>query len=198
MSLAITVLPVLSVLFVATPIPKRTDKSADYYPLKLGNRWEYQAGSTTITTTVTDVTARKDGMSASTIETRVNDAVVATEVIAVSDKGLFHEKTNNSPVNPPLMFLKFPVKANATWAADAVCGVTTIGVTYTVHESEDIKVPAGKFKAVRVESRGAIGGAQTGATFWFAPDTGIVKLQYPVAGGNDTVLELKAFTPGKK
>jgi hypothetical protein len=70
-------------------------------------------------------------------------------------------------------------------------------MSFTAGGSEEVEVPAGKYKAVRVDADGTIAGTRTGVTYWFAPDIGVVKMRYSIAG-SDSVLELKSFTPGKK
>ena len=56
---------------------------------------------------------------------------------------------------------------------------------------DEVEIPAGKFKAVRVEL--ADPGAEARTTLWFAPAVGVVK----IASGANQVPVLKAFTPGK-
>lgn len=71
------------------------------------------------------------------------------------------------------------------------CKLTTGG--------EEVEVPAGKFKAVRVEAEAGFPApfAVTRTTYWHAPGVGVVKTVEQIKGG-DRVEVLKAFTPGPK
>jgi hypothetical protein len=64
--------------------------------------------------------------------------------------------------------------------------------TNSAHGPEEVLVPAGKYRAIRVEYRGAKDGKEETATFWYAAEVGLVKM---VCAG--AVQELKSFTPGK-
>jgi hypothetical protein len=73
-------------------------------------------------------------------------------------------------------------------------------VAYRVAWEEEVEVPAGKFKAVRVEAVRAAGGREVRYTTWYAPGVGVVKhvLGDEADRDNSQVQALKAFTSGKK
>jgi hypothetical protein len=195
---ALAALVVLAVPLAAAPVPKEKPKDAapNYYPTKKGSRWVYKVGETTMATVVTAV-EEKDGAKLLTVDTVVNDKTVATERLSVSDKGVFRTHINKAAIEPPVCILKSPVKAGEAWeVASKIQDQATVG-TFTVVGVEAVTVPAGAFKAVVVDGPDfEIAGTKTGVKYWFAPDVGLVKIAYTIAG-TAAVLELKDFTPGK-
>ena len=57
-------------------------------------------------------------------------------------------------------------------------------------KEEEVEVPAGKFRAVRVEMEAG----ESTTTLWFAPQVGLIKM---AGAGTDQVTVLKEFKPGK-
>ncbi len=110
---------------------------------------------------------------------------------------MFRTAINKTPVSPPLCILQTPFTPGAKWRAAANVAGQATDVTFVAKETEEVEVPAGKYKAARVEGDGKVAGTDTKITYWFAPGVGIVKLKYQLAGG-EAVLELKSFTPGKE
>jgi hypothetical protein len=102
----------------------------------------------------------------------------------------------------PVCELRFPVKAGDSWVVDIPSqegGLQGSTGTATVGDVEEVQVPAGKFRAVRVDvTITAVDGKPLAkprrATRWYAPGVGLVK----VAAGTGVTRALKAFTPGKK
>jgi hypothetical protein len=180
----------------AAPIPKERAKTPDYYPTALGSKWVYKVGETEMATEVTAVEAKK-GARLATIATLVNGKAVATERLSVSANGVFRDRINKADLKPPLCILKLPLKSGDKWEVDSDVQGQAMKMALTVRESEEVEVPAGKYKAVRVDADGTIAGTQTGVTYWFAPDVGVVKIRYTIAG-NESIMELKSFTTGKK
>jgi hypothetical protein len=93
----------------------------------------------------------------------------------------------------PVPLLKLPAKAGDTWGTEGA-GPTT---TYTMGAEEEVEVPAGKFKALRVDAESQLGGQTRKATAWYAPGVGLVKSVATTPTGFETTSVLKSFTPGK-
>jgi DUF3108-like len=62
---------------------------------------------------------------------------------------------------------------------------------------EEVEVPAGRFKAVRVEQVEEVRGRPTRAEEWYAPGVGLVR-RVSHQGAIRQVVELQSFTPGKE
>jgi hypothetical protein len=77
--------------------------------------------------------------------------------------------------------LKLPVKVGDSWTKDVPTNQKQ-SLSYKVVRVEDVEVPAGNFKALRVEM------TLTGHAFpirtivWYAPGVGIVKMERPSGG----------------
>src|SRR5262249_26354224 len=135
-----------------------------------------------------------------TIAFLTDNKVTGTERIAVSGKGVLRDQINGEVVEPPICILRYPYKPGEKWKLDS--RVEALAHYYkqsvTAHEAEQIEVPAGRYVAVRVESKGPPPPVPPTGSTQFAPDVGIVNIKYPVNGANDIVWELKSFIPGKE
>jgi hypothetical protein len=112
--------------------------------------------------------------------------------LKISEEGLFRLTGGPGVKHPPMHLLKLPYKRGEKW--ETYMGAWIISDnTLTAYGPEEVKVPAGTFKAIRVETefpqRGKKGLL---AKYWYAPNVGLVKQVY----GNH-VRVLKSFTPGK-
>jgi hypothetical protein len=187
------------VLLAATAVAAQTQPAAtsDYYPLKVGTKWVYKVGETTITVKV----ASADG-SGAVLDTMVNDKSVATEVIQVKADGIYRTKINKADITPGVKILELkdgkPAPNGTEWGVDSKVQDQPVKGKYKLTgDKEKVKVPSGEYEAVVVDGPAfEIAGTKTGVKYWFAPKLGIVKLTYNIAG-NEAILELKEFTEGK-
>jgi hypothetical protein len=168
-----------------------------YYPLKVGNKWEYQIKGQGVTITARVAKHEKVGdVPCALVETVVDDKVVATEHIGADKDGVYRHAVANMRADPPVRFLKLPPKKGDTWKVDSkVQGQSATG-TFTLDE-EEITVPAGKYQAVVSRSPDfAAAGQKVATAYWFASGVGVVRQQVNV-GGNDVMIELVKFEAGK-
>jgi hypothetical protein len=159
-----------------------------YLPTRVGDKleYEYRVGEK-VDKTYTDIVTRVEKTDTAFlvfITRDYGDGKPIVLTIAVSADGISRTAINGQMVEPVLQF-KLPVKAGATWEVKSGKYV----VNYTVGPEEESEVPAGKFKAVRVEQ--VLGDAKS--VLWYAPGVGLVK-EAPSSG---VVVVLKSFTPGK-
>ena len=184
---ALLLLPVAA---VAAPRPKEKDLGC-YFPTREGDKREYEvrAGDKVeggYTDVVTKVERRDGALHVTVTRDRPGSAPYVT-TIAVAPDGLTRVAADGKPLDKPATLLKLPAKAGTKWEYEG--GQATYTVT---KEDEDVEVPAGKYKAVRVEL--AADGAEARTILWFARSVGLVKM---ATAGTDRVTVLKAFTPGK-
>ena len=98
--------------------------------------------------------------------------------------------------------LKLPAKEGDSWSYESGGGDGPIAhkTTYTVGKEEEVEVPAGKFKAIRVdkELKYDIGNGPTTikTSSWYATKVGLIK-SVTNPGATQTTMVLKSFTPGK-
>jgi hypothetical protein len=163
---------------------------AEYYPTVVGTRHVYATTTGEVTCVVTAVDPLDRGVLVTT-ETREPDGTeVARAKVKVTARGLFLADRDGRDHDPPRCLLKLPPKAGDRW--DVVLGGdgrAGLLATSTAGGVEEVEVPAGKFRAARVESE------CEGVRFvsWYAPKVGLVRTD--VTGG--TGLALQAFTPGR-
>jgi hypothetical protein len=171
--------------------------TTDLYPLKKDSKWEYKVGESKIVVHVASSDA-----SGATLETLVNDKVVATETIQVKGDGVYRTKINKTDITPPVKILDLDMgKAKAAgteWTIDSKIQDQAVKGKFTIKPSEKVKVPAKEYENVVVVDGPdfSIAETKTGVKYWFAPGVGIVKLAYSISG-NDAVLELTNYTEGK-
>jgi len=154
-------------------------KYAIYYPIDVGNRWEYDFsvnGAVSANKLVmrigrleTDTT-----LPLSVLETEVDGKIVATEHLRQTEQGVFRFRADNQVHSPALLIAKTPLKGGDKWG-----GTFTVGnkkKTYAAETSDEVvDVPAGKFKTVRVKSTLEEQGKKTTTILWFAENIGFVK-----------------------
>ena len=174
-------------------------KAPDYYPLTLGTKWIYELRAEGQKKKLTNQVAKFetiDGKKLAVVETVIDGTVTGTAHIAVTDKGVMCHRMNGVELAPPLCVLKYPFKKDDTWEVETTLGAEKMTVKGKAVGTEEVTVPAGKYKAVKVELERTVAGMQVSATSWFAPDAGVVK-QTMSSGGSTATLELEKFEAGK-
>ncbi|WP_157368997.1 hypothetical protein [Zavarzinella formosa] len=180
----------LATVSVAAPPPK--DKPAPYFPTVVGDKLVYERLTDgkeeygDVTDRVMDV-EKKDGVIYVTIQRIYPETEGFRRTIAVADSGLFQVVSRENSLTSASPILKLPPKEGTTWEWKT----ETTKITFTVIREEEVTVPAGKFKAIRVEM---VTERDDPSTFWFAPAVGMVKMS--ALKGSHT-LALKEFKAGK-
>lgn len=108
----------------------------------------------------------------------------------VSDNGVYLvTDADGKALDPPTCLLKLPAKPGDTWT-DKV-------VNYTVVGEEEVEVPAGKFKAIRL--RGGYDNSDAVLNKWYAQGVGLVKVTWADSDAGIEIIDLlKSFKPGKE
>ena len=181
---------------------EKTQESKSYYPLKAGNKWTYQIESDTAakgSKLINQIAKieKINGVSLSRLETTMKGRVAATEHLSVNEKGVFRDRVNGGEITPPICMLKFPIKKGSTWKVESKVGEEKLSVSCKSDE-EEIEVPAGKFKTVKVVMDAEVVGAGiiVSTTYWFAQGVGVVKQHVNINSMQFTLL-LEKFEEGK-
>jgi len=185
---------------------KAAAKAAEtpYYPLQVGNTWNYRAGENRFAMRVAKHEKVGDTMTAR-VEMLVDGKVRSSENIGVTADGVYRyaysttgSAAEDKPATPPVRFLKLPPKKGDTWEVNSKCGNDTIKGTLKAGE-ETVSVPAGKYEALTSScDKMSAGGTDIALTYYFAQNVGVVR-QVIEAGGQKVVFELDKFEPaGKK
>jgi hypothetical protein len=177
---------------LAAPPPPRPKPDELYFPTENGFRWVYDSGGSEWTLLVSAVEDK--GTEKVVAISRIIDGKERPhEKYSVSKKGLaLIDNGSANRLAGPICRLRLPARWGDQWVhCDG-------GVTYafTVAGAEEVEVPAGKFKAVRVElevryeRRAALR-----VSYWYAPEVGLVKSE---VGKDKKLIVLKSFAQGKK
>ncbi len=182
---------------LAAPVPRDADKKADYFPLRKGTACAFRVtdGQATHDLSI-EVTAAeaKGGRTVSTLKYSGG----SVEELAFDAAGVYRPGADGT-FDKPVVVLRYPLTAGATWESALPLGSDSVAATATVEGVVEVEVPAGKYKAVCVRFVGpaADGGPATTISAWYADGVGVVKQVFDHGNGNTSTLELMKFTPGK-
>lgn len=198
--------------------------TVDYTGFKVGNTWIYQVeevrGEDDSRKNIFEETRRITGMadvnriSCFVMETLSQDEINFRGYLQVKpEEGVFLLQQENkvldpatkklkfvsSKVEPPLMLMKLPLKRGATWNQQIKRGQSLFNLVFLVKGEEEVETPAGKFKAMQVESHGGTtDGFEFDSKQWFAPDLGTVKEIQSGKQGSNTIITTVLLKEFKK
>jgi len=194
---------ILAAVGSAGSAPQLKDRPAgDYFPTTVGDRWvielQYKTHSVSYTEVVTAV-EKKDGARVVSVG-REEDGKVGpvTSDVRVTDRGLFRTSLLGTEYDEPYCILKLPLKAGESWTSQVKSdGAVTSTFKYKAIQEETVEVPAGKFKAFRIEVEIDSRGQAAKSVIWYDARVGAVKMEHE-AGDSSYVRVLKSFRPGGK
>jgi hypothetical protein len=168
-----------------------------FYPLAVGTTWEYKAGDNKFTVKVAKHEKVGNALCAR-LEMLVKDKMQSYEHVSVTREGAARNSQEGKEITPPVLFLKLPPKKDETWKVDSkTAGGEAVKGTFKNNGEEDVKVPAGAYKAVVVASQDLeANGIKMSVTYYFAEKVGLVKQVIEVAG-QKVVVELEKYEAGK-
>jgi hypothetical protein len=189
----------LAPLVAGAPVPEDKNAASRYFPAKKGAKWVYADGTDEKVVVLSEVEAKGGTTVYTFVRRTAGGGAVPSQKLKLTEKGVFRIEVLGGPVEPPVCLLKVPGSNGLTWTESARDGPLDTRATYSAFGPEEVGVPAGRFKAIRVElvmdvtfSDGSKLERAYRQTNWYAPGLGCVK---QVAG--EAVEELKSFTPGK-
>jgi len=190
----------LALAFVSCSKEKPTNP-ADYVNFKVGNQWTYSVEtlysgraekkkSTEVTLKITGM-EDIDGVSCYIKETLAGQKPNPREYFEVNpQKGLILRKQGyyiynagtkkleftETKMEPPEVMLQFPLNVGASWTRKTKRGNNEMNAVFLVKGEEEIEIPAGKFKALKIEVHGGTTvGGEFSAYQWYVKDVGRVK-----------------------
>lgn len=186
--LALTLLvPACTAAPVASQRPgalKAAQASQSLYPVVPGTQWEYQTrqkrndGSFSERWMKMKITAAQElegGITEAVLEREFPSLQVPPTRVRVHPDKVVLTRLSSPPDGPSLTILKLPPVAGEAWPGRPYTG----GDQETVLPQgwEDVTVPAGTFRAWRVDQKRdyAQGGSDT-LNYWYAPGVGTVKM----------------------
>jgi hypothetical protein len=196
---------VFATLTLAAPIPKQAIKPTLYHPTQIGTKWVYDDGTQEETHALADAVESVAGTAVNLVVVD-EDGVAPWQKLLVSGTGITRIELFGTKLDPPDTLVQLPAKRGDSWGTKAIGkrdgwdqlhrrkeeDITIIGKREVGMVEERVKVPAGEFTAIRVDSDLTLNGHPRQSTAWYAPGVGLVKL---IVGNTEKVL--KSFTPGK-
>jgi hypothetical protein len=182
---------------IASPVGLRAqEKTEPLYPLKVGSKWTYKAPGGQVEVRV-EKKEKIGDEEAYKLETSIQGKVSASEHVVVRDDGVYRVSVNGLKPDAPIKFLARPATKGVKWDVKTKVQGQEVEGTNTIQEV-DVTVPKGTYKqATLVDGPNfKIAGLDTSVRCWFVKDIGIVKLEFKL-GGQDAVLELESYEPGK-
>lgn len=181
--MSVRVLAVILLLGLTAHSPGQAQKElvpSPYYPLTVGTRWTYQAGTASVTVRVTKHEPI-DGVVCARLEAE-GFGETRVEYVASQKDGIYRYQLGDKKLQPPVLLLPLPVKEGLTWKW--ATEVNSVKITGNFQASrEEIKVPAGTFQAIKVSSADLqFDGQPVALHCWFAAEVGPVRQRLDVAG----------------
>jgi hypothetical protein len=131
--------------------------------------------------------------------------ILRKEWLAVSDEGVRIHRIlrgrGEMSVEKPFFKMKSSLTKDDEWEGEAHASQNPAKHTYRVGGEEEVEVPAGKFKAVKMSVKIESGTRNVAEGFeWYARNIGLIKAEVTIKAGGEgatIVSELKEFKPGK-
>ena len=183
-----------------------------YYPLAKGSRWVYATDYADDTELIHEVvgTEKIGEVECFIVEHKTVGPTLGTrkmrkEWLAADGDGVLIHKVargkSELDVEKPFFKIKHILRKDDEWKGQAKAEENPPHYEYRVEEEEDVEVPAGKYRAVKVHVKIESGTRHSAeGTEWYARNVGIVKSEITIrAAGDDftMVAQLKKFEPGK-
>jgi hypothetical protein len=173
-----------------------------YYPMAVGTQWKYRVTAGGQENTIeAKITKHEEmgGVKCAVLEgTAPGGGPAGVEHIRPDKEGIRRYAYNGVKVDPAVQFVKLPAKVGDKWDGKVSIGGQEIDFKYeTTAIDQEVKVPAGTYKAVAVRTQFKVPGndQEASITIYYAPGVGPVKQELSI-GGMDIPIELVEFTKG--
>jgi hypothetical protein len=182
---------VLPAAVAAPRLPDHQSAPGLYFPTRVGAKWVYQNGLAEYAEVVTEVEREEKTLIVTTAIVDNQGDPRSNVKVAVSTDGLFlvdNPRLGEKPKSPACL-LSLKHRPGDEWTD------SLYGYAHTASEPEWIDVPAGRFKAIRVEQKVIHSVQRRKNTYWYAEGVGLVKWE------SSSILRptvLKSFDPGKE
>ena len=162
---------------------KASARVSDYFPLRVGDSWTYRHIEDDSEFTVKVLSAEKqpDGTMLYLLEKQAG-TIIHSWYSKASGWTLLHREAYQQQegadvkYDPPREFLKNPLIAGArwTWKGKSITRQDA-SESNQVTGAEVVKVPAGRFRAMKVVSKVTDGEIAVTKTYWYAAGVGLIK-----------------------
>jgi hypothetical protein len=170
----------------AAPVPKHLMPKDEIicFPTRVGDRLVHDLSGAEVVEQVANVEKTEAGLK----------ITLAQQTVIATARGLMVVEYAGQKLDPPVWFLKLPHHNDNRWTETWKMGNETWNLETAGWE--DVKVPAGTFRAIRVERTEVSlvsGLPRGGTTYWYAPGLGCIKWS-----SRNTTRELTAITHEKQ
>jgi len=180
---------------VAAMAQKPKEPPPDYFPLRVGDSWKYRSTTadgkqSEFTLKVLSTEKQGDGTNQFLVETFSTFQPIHDWYSKPAGWVLVHRvsypknEALKADYQPVKQFLKNPLSTGDSWQwkGKGMMGVE-IDESSRVLAVETVEVPAGKFQAMKVETRVIQAGTPVTKTYWYANWVGLVKSMTETASG---------------
>lgn len=182
----------------AAPVPKAAKKPPSYFPLRLGDRWEYRDSREqgVVPHEVTRVTEHPDGTSTVEVSSgSPHPAVTVTYRVTLEEVEETHLGTDK--LDRPVRVVTTELTPGERWKTSLRVNQNDYTFFWRVGEPTTVTVPAGTFRAVPVTCGRTDKAGDEDFTRWYADGVGMVKME--TRDGVATIAqELVRFVPGTR
>lgn len=183
--IALTLAFLFPILATNVAAQKSRAPARDYFPLRVGDSWTYRnsEGDSEFTVKVLSAEKQGDDTMRYLVEkhagaqihswySKLDGWVLMLEEAYVGQEGM------KIKYEPARQYLKNPLVVNTKWSwkGKGIVGVD-VAESHQVVGAEMVKVPAGRFRAMKIVSKVSDGGAAMTKTFWYADGVGLIKSQ---------------------
>jgi len=183
----------LATIAPAAPVPTHLmSKDPPFaFPTKIGTTWIYEVGKEEKTLVISRSEDEPRGKLVTTEWVDSDGNRTPQQVSLVTTKGMFMIAEEGENYDQPWCLLKFPHIKGQSWNHKLNRRNVAITETTTAGPIEQVKVPAGEFTALRIDSEFFLNGGKQGhkATHWYAHGIGMVQ--------HSEDMKLKSFKVGK-
>ncbi len=165
----------------------------EYWPTKKGMEWTYVWEDKKVDVVTSEGTKEIDGVEYVVFAFDVQDhaaqrkeyARVTKEGVCYAGQDLGTDEEDDQRENLRLM-VKFGGKKGDAWTWK----LDEYEAKYEHQGEEEVSVPAGKYKAIRIAFQHVLAGTKSTTTQWYAKGVGLVK-EERVSEGSKSTMELK-------
>jgi hypothetical protein len=158
-----------------------------------GTKWVYEADDEDVDLNlVISKVRRTDDRTEITVDRLIGGEPTEYRKVVVFADGLVETELLGQKLDPPWVVLKVPYKSGDRWTNCDSKEFDIKSSVKTIWGVEQVKVPAGTFDAVRVDSEYTLADQKMEGRRWYAPNVGLVKW----TGGGAGTRVLKSFTLG--
>lgn len=184
----------LSAILFGASMSMAADKN-DYYPLTVGSEWIMQVkvleDNSVIEQKLTVENPNVFENITYSVMKQVDPKNKYTVLILKNNKGVYWRKLAlkksfvpemNGYYNPQTPYMQFPLTKGSKWEWQGILALpwgdkNCIWKFEIQNDAEEVTVPAGKFKCVKVHISKITGDETDDETDWYAPGVGLVKLK---------------------